>query len=235
MADFDSLSLLSPCSSTSTIVPGKCFPAARPSAQPPLSEIKVMLPNLTETKTVEIADLERFVERYIGAGVAVTTLHLLVYLYAQNWTQHMTFVSDIKLLHMGKQYRLTRLMDLHSEHPSLVSVASRFPSFQLFVTPDQVSPAVTLPVQELMARSMAPKVPEEEIPVTYADAVIRMIRRASHRKSSVTSTTSSGTAASESGQVSRTSSTGSSVNPRKRSKIKHSWRKMVSCVTVSAR
>ncbi|PSK33697.1 hypothetical protein C7M61_005250 [Candidozyma pseudohaemuli] len=229
MSDFESMLVLSPCLLTSTVVPGKTLPYGETTTRelPTPNQLKVMLPNLVETKNVDYASLEAFVSRYLGDDIVPTMLHFLVYLYAQNWNHDMGAVSDIKLLHMGKQYRLTRLMDIHNDHPTVLSVASRFPNFQLFVTPDQVLPPVTLPVEELMARSQASKTPEEEIPVTYADAMMRMIRRALHRKLSVALAGSGST-------VSRTSLS-SSENSRKRSKLKQSWRKVVNCVTVSAR
>lgn len=180
-----------------------------------------MLPNLMETKTIQIEDLEEFAAPYVAPGEDLTTLHLLIYIFAQNWTNNMAHISDIKLIHMGKQYKATRLMDLHSEHPTLQSVAGRFPNFQLFVTPNQVHPPVVLSVDELMERSKAPKVPEEEVPVTYADAMIRLIRRASHRKGSVLSATDSHSELSD--------------YSRKRNKFKHSWRKVINCMAIPAR
>lgn len=213
--------VLSPCLSTSTFVPGKTFPAARVEEGTALTEIRIMLPNLMETKTIQIEDLEEFAAPYVAPGEDLTTLHLLIYIFAQNWTNNMAHISDIKLIHMGKQYKATRLMDLHSEHPTLQSVAGRSPNFQLFVTPNQVHPPVVLSVDELMERSKAPKVPEEEVPVTYADAMIRLIRRASHRKGSVLSATDSHSELSD--------------YSRKRNKFKHSWRKVINCMAIPAR
>lgn len=228
MADFDTLLILSPCLLTSTVVPGKCVPVPERSTLelPAPDQIKVMLPNLVEAKTIEFSALESFVDRYLG-DVAPTMLHFLTYLFAQNWTNNIVHVSDIKLLHMGKQYRLTRLMDVHGEHPTVLSVASRFPNFQLFVTPEQVNPALTLSVEELMARSTAQKMPEDEIPVTYADVMMRMIRRALHRKLSV--------ALAGSGNTFSRTNLSSSNSSGKKNKLKQSWRKVVNCVSVGVR
>lgn len=236
MGEVESQFFLSPCLSTATVVPGGCLTMDFLPMPAPLSEIKILLPDFVESKTVKMEELRLFVASYASAETPVTILHLLIYVFSKNWTSDMTFLSDVKLIHMGKQYRLTRAMDLHSEYAELASTASRFPTFQLLVAPNQVLPAVTLTVPELMARSFEPKRPEDEIPVTYAEAVVKLFKLVSRRRSSkgcvITAAANSDSAGS--GGETSTNSSYNENKRRKRHMVRLSWRKVVSCVSVHA-
>lgn len=168
--DEEPTSPLSPCSSCDTYVPTS-------PAQACPAPLTIICPNLFDRISVNIEDVEQFVALRLHRSVDVTVVHLLIYLFSRNTDPAVTMVNHLRLLHTGKQYAVQRLADLLNSNALLKDVTAQFSTFQLVKTSAVATPLM-LTLDALVARTtLGPAPPPPDVPVTYAEAMVKKIRR----------------------------------------------------------
>lgn len=102
---------------------------------------------------------------------------------------------------MGKHYGVRTLSDLSQPQTLLLQLCHTFPTFQLMYSPNLVSVPLNLPVGDLVRRTSHVVFPraDSDKAVTYADAMLKLIRKSLRRKLSVVSMDSTRTVLRESG------------------------------------
>lgn len=215
----DEPELLTPCSSCSTLVTEIPNPDDH-SVHSPTAQITIILPNLVDRITINVVDIENFILLYVGTEITVT--HLLIYLVSLHIDPGVTCINNLKLLHMGKQYSVLRWADLKLPQPSLAAVILRFSTFQLFISQNLTCPPLMASLDFLVTHSVAGlQVEEDWGSVTYADAMIKIIKKVLRRKLSVSSI--------EMSRTSRTSLHDSTTDVDETSrpmlKVRNSWKR----------
>ncbi|QFZ29550.1 hypothetical protein EJF18_60060 [Clavispora lusitaniae] len=164
------------------------------AANPAPDSVTIIMPDFISRVSVSMNSIASFVAQYTPQAVEISVTHLLLYTFATHVDDPNLCINHLKLLHLGKQYSIQTLSDLHQPQPPLQSICSRFATFQLFITDNLVSVPLALPMSDLIQRSLhVVRSSDPDRPVTYADAMLRIIRKRSRRKSSVSSVASSRT------------------------------------------
>lgn len=166
-----SLALLSPCSSGGTYVESA---SAR--------EITVLLPNQIDKVFVLTEELENFVAANTNTAVDLRVTHLLLYLFAKNVDPSARYINNLKLIHRGRFYTVQRPQELQASLPLISEIVQSSPTFQLFVTQQLKCAPMAMPVRE-MVQKVAPPDPWDTPSVTYAEAMVKLIRKTSRRLS----------------------------------------------------
>lgn len=151
----------------------------------PENSVTVILPDMVTRKQYSIRQIEQFVLDHVAPpSPRLQIAHLMVFIFSQNLDDSISNVSEMRLLHMG------RLYDAHSPHdfyrmPYLDSVAGNFAVFQLLARPSTIStlPANIGEILHKLLNSQGRGRAESVSSVTYADAMIRIIRKASRKLS----------------------------------------------------
>lgn len=174
----EAMETLTPCLSCATLISDR-------ECERDSGTVTIMLPNQVEKLTVQLEDVAAFTHKY--ATVEITTTHLLIYLFSLHLDPSITCINSLRLLHMGKLYSVQKVADLRRPHPLLTSVTQQFSTFQLFFSLNHVAPPLMVTLEFMVTRS-DPRMPvDDDNAVTYADAMIRVIKKALRRKLSVTS------------------------------------------------
>lgn len=179
--------LLTPCSSCETYVGPHSDPHEDPhdptssdsgdSSQLP-TQLVIIFPNLVDRISIPMEDVATFVDGYLDPSPQITVTHLLIYLHLRNLDSAVTCINNLKLLHTGKQYRVMNVRDLQAPLPPLDEIAARFPIFQLFISPHLTSPAITLDIGKMLAKTAEVLDPADLEPATtYAKAMIKSFKR----------------------------------------------------------
>lgn len=133
-----------------------------------------------DKRVVTLSEVEKYVRDILKKDADITILHFLIYLFATSPDAETGYINQLKLLHAGKQYTLQRTSDLSRRSPLLKDVATHFSTFQMLRLEELRCSPLTLLVSELMqlttsfyARSC------EDAPVTYAEAIYKMIKKSS--------------------------------------------------------
>lgn len=186
----DQWQTLLPCSSGYTVV--------GLAADPPISrsvsqfshhpQLTIILPNLIDRISVSMSDVQLFVEDTTATPCEITMTHFLIYLLLQSTDSSVTCINNLRILHMGRQYSVLLLKDLTKPLPALAEVAAKSCSFQLVVPTSLQSTPITLTIPNLILKTTETSTElDSGAPVTYADSMVRIFRKALRRKLSVSS------------------------------------------------
>lgn len=222
--------LLTPCSSGATAVYDE--DDEEPQQETTRDKVVVQLPNLQDTVNIAIKDVEDFINSYAPLKTPLLVIHLIIYLYHIKPDPRINTISDIKLLHMGKQYAISRPAYRQWDQTSLHSITSSFNKFQMIVAaPNPALPPVNLTLSQLVQRSFAPR---SEAAVTYADAMIRKIKNASRKRSLLISSANStfGVAPFRSSLVDLSTDVEESSSLKVPQKLRVSLKRVMRCVSV---
>lgn len=165
----DSWQLLTPCSSCNTFV--------HEEAENVGDHVTIILPNLVDRINVSVRDVELFVSNRLVPSPDVTVTHLLIYLFLKNTDTSVTHINNLRLLHTGRQYTVQKIADLMRPLPTLMEVTERFSTFQLFVSLNCPFTPIRYSIDSLLQKTTEEYKEEEEYATTYADTIIRKIRR----------------------------------------------------------
>lgn len=236
--------LLTPCSSCATVVGPQDdvgdLNAIDSSISSPISgpsstdQITIILPNLIDRLTFSINDVVHFVSQYLHPCPQVSVTHLLIYLLLQNLDSAVTCINNLKLLHTGKQYSVLTLADLLALLPLLDAITSRFSIFQLFISSNLSSPAITLDIESLLAKTT--EISDTTIippAVTYAEAMVRSFKRM-RRSLSVVSSASRRASRTLTNSLQDSSTDVEDVEMLLKTKLHRSWRRCFRRASVPA-
>lgn len=193
-SSYDFYHSLSPCLSGETLDTGG-------------PQICIVSSNLRDRWTVSLREVLAYTTSFlVNKDLDIdhlTSHHLVLYLYANKpeTFPHIDKINQIRLLHLGTSHSITSLVSVSFpavilERYTLEKLRLRSAVFQLSVVPeDRVPPfewSSDLIYSKLMEVLYTNVDEYDDVPVTYAEAMVRLLRKAKDRKASVSSDDSIG-------------------------------------------
>lgn len=114
---------------------------------------------------------------------SLTTNHLLIYIYAHLRTlapeQQVSYINQIKVLHLGKSFSITKISDLAEINCPLTTLNLKHsPCFHFLIC--QQEKGCAMAPDNLVLQTMISDVPDTS--VTYAEAIVKKFRKLTRRK-----------------------------------------------------